>query len=188
MIAFYLMLKGASMCVCKQSFLVVLIVRNVQTDFGMVYSESFFTFSFVSTSPTISHHLLNSKMHSLLSARPFVWIMELEPKCSRLTVLLFHTIVNCTERSLLHIGMIWWHQSCQTPKNLNCLFLLSSLLSSIRSKCTTGDHYYNADAWGSNGICPSSALSTMDQSSLTTTVQCALQPKLCHKLQTTKIN
>ena len=140
----------------------------------------------VSTSPTISH-LLNSKMPSLLSARPFVWIMELEPKCSRLTVLLFHTIVNCTESSLLHIGMIWWHQSCQTPNHLNCLFLLSSLLSSIRSKCTTGDHYYNADAWGSNGICPSSALSTMDQSSLTT-VQCALQPQLCHKLQTTKIN
>ena len=53
MIAFYLMLKGASMCVCKQSFLVVLIVRNVQTDFGMVYSESFFTFSFVPTSSTI---------------------------------------------------------------------------------------------------------------------------------------
>ena len=84
----------------------------------------------VSTSPTISR-LLNSKMPSLLSARPFVWIMELEPKCSRLTVLLFHTIVNCTESSLLHIGMIWWHQSCQTPKNLNCLFLLSSLLSAI---------------------------------------------------------
>ena len=140
----------------------------------------------VSTSPTISH-LLNSKMPSLLSTRPFVWIMELEPKCSRLTVLLFHTIVNCTERSLLHIGRIWWHQSCQTPNHLKCLFLLSPLLSSIRSKCTTGDHYYNADAWGSNGICPSSALSTMDQSSLTT-VHCALQPKLCHKLQTTKIN
>ena len=46
-------LYNVTMCVCKQSFLVVLIVRNVHTDLGMVSSETFFTFSFVSTSPTI---------------------------------------------------------------------------------------------------------------------------------------